>query len=98
MNTLREYDRWRPWPSSRRRPAASISSARGAVSSRTESASSPESLIHLTFEAVSCAPALSHGERPENDVVSLAQMQSSGEPTVSADHDGAIRDEVFTLI
>src|SRR5271170_8473172 len=88
MNTLREYERWRPCPSSRKRPAASISSATGACSSRIESASSLESLIQLPLKLFGVRPPYIW-KRTTNNVVSLPQMQSSGERTISADQNDA---------
>src|SRR5271154_2962144 len=81
MNTLREYERWRPCPSSRRRPAASISSASDACSNRIESASALESLIQLPLKLFGVRPP-HFLERTTDDVVSLPQMQSSGERTI----------------
>src|SRR3984957_6152696 len=78
MNTLREYERLRPCPSSRRRPAASTSSASDACSNRLESALSLESLIQLPLKLFGLHPRYAW-ERTTNDVVSVTQMQSSGE-------------------
>src|ERR1700733_5334224 len=89
MNTLREYERWRPCPSLRRRPAAAINSASGACSSRIESASSLESLIQLPLNLVGVRPPYIW-RRTTNDVVSLPQKQSSSERTITRDENGAV--------